>query len=305
MDANGNVLDIKERERGRGEMMIEDFMVAANQAAASLFDNGNIPTLYRVHEKPPHSRMQSLSMTLRILGYRLKGSLENIYPADIQRVLYHFRNEPTFHVVSNLVLRSMAKAKYHPENLGHFGLGLKNYLHFTSPIRRYPDLIVHRNLKKYFLDGHFDRMDISEDESLMVELGILTSNKERNAEEAERDVEKMKKAQYMKQFVGKKFKGIISGVTKFGLFVELPNTVEGLVHISSMNDYYYYDEAKMQLYGKGNRMSFNLGQEVKIRIISVDETEHEINFELLDDKNGKDKNGDEKRRKRRKTKNRK
>lgn len=305
VDANGNVLDIKERERGRGEMMIEDFMVAANQAAASLFDNGNIPTLYRVHEKPPHSRMQSLSMTLRILGYRLKGSLENIYPADIQRVLYHFRNEPTFHVVSNLVLRSMAKAKYHPENLGHFGLGLKNYLHFTSPIRRYPDLIVHRNLKKYFLDGHFDRMDISEDESLMVELGILTSNKERNAEEAERDVEKMKKAQYMKQFVGKKFKGIISGVTKFGLFVELPNTVEGLVHISSMNDYYYYDEAKMQLYGKGNRMSFNLGQEVKIRIISVDETEHEINFELLDDKNRKDKNGDEKRRKRRKTKNRK
>lgn len=287
VDANGKVLDIKEKERGRGEMMIEDFMVAANQAAASLFNNAELPTLYRVHEKPPTARMQSLSMTLRILGYRIKGSLENIYPADIQRILYHFRIEPTFHVVSNLVLRSMAKAKYFPENLGHFGLGLKNYLHFTSPIRRYPDLIVHRNMKKYFIEGQFNASDVKEDEVLMGQLGVLTSNKERNADEAERDVEKMKKAQYMTQFVGKKFKGIVSGVTKFGLFVELPNTVEGLVHISTMNDYYYFDEAKMSLYGKENKKTFNLGQEVKVRVKSVDETEHEIDFELLDDKNGK------------------
>lgn len=183
----------------------------------------------------------------------------------------------------------MAKAKYHPENLGHFGLGLKHYLHFTSPIRRYPDLIVHRHLKKYFIDSNFNESDISKDESLMIDLAIKTSTAERNADEAERDVEKMKKAQYMTQFVGKKFKGVVSGVTKFGLFVELPNTVEGLVHISTMNDYYYFDEAKMQLYGRDNKMTFNLGQTVKIKVTSVDETEHEVNFELLDDKNGKKK----------------
>ena len=298
VDANGKVLDIKERVRGQAEMMIEDFMISANQSAATLFDQANLPTLYRVHEKPPHSRMQSLSMTLRILGYRMKGSLENIYPADIQRVLYHFRNEPTFHVVSKLVLRSMAKAKYFPQNLGHFGLGLKHYLHFTSPIRRYPDLIVHRNLKKYFLHSQFNESDVTEDEKAMGELGVLTSHRERNAEDAERDVEKMKKAQYMKRFIGKKFRGIVSGVTKFGMFVELPNTVEGLVHISTMNDYYYFDETKMQLYGKHNKMTFSLGQEVKIRVVSVDETEHEINFELLDDKNGKSKSEKDKKKRR-------
>lgn len=291
VDASGKVLDIKEKLRGRSEMMIEDFMVAANQCAADIFDNADLPTLYRVHEKPSLAKMQELSQTLRIMNYKFKGKLDNIYPADIQRVLYHFRNEPTFHVVSMLVLRSMARAKYWPENLGHFGLGLKNYAHFTSPIRRYPDLIVHRNLKKYFISPNFDEQSVREDMSLMSQLATETSQLERQADEAEREVEKMKKAQYMKQYVGKKFKGVVSGVTKFGVFVELANTVEGLAHIKTLNDYYVFDEYKMTLTGQSNKNTYKLGQQVKVKVKSVNETEGEIDFIILED-NAKSSNKD-------------
>lgn len=289
VDDEGNVLDVYEHERGIGEFMIEDFMVLANHAAANYFDTHQYPTLYRVHEKPNVKKMQALSATLRVMGYRMKGSLENIHPEDIQRALYHFKDKPSYPLVSKMILRSMMKAKYHPENLGHFGLGLKQYLHFTSPIRRYPDLEVHRQMKKFNFEQTINPQIIEQDEKRLIDLALWTSDRERNAVEAEREVEKMKKAQYMKQFIGESFEGLISGVTGFGLFVQLDNTCEGLVHIKTMKDYYVFDEQKMMLLGREHGRTYHLGSRVEIKVIDVDLVDYEVHFELKEPKKSSEK----------------
>ncbi|HHX06972.1 MAG TPA: ribonuclease R [Erysipelothrix sp.] len=279
VDNQGVVLDVYPKVRGRGEMMIEDFMVVTNSCAAHLFTSNDTKTLFRVHDKPPLKKLQNLSKTLRVMGYPLRGDLSKVEPVVLQRVLYHFRHDPTFHMISMMVLRSMAKAKYEAKNNGHFALALNEYLHFTAPIRRYPDLMTHRLMKKYFINGSpkKERQRREEVENLK-ELAKMGSEGELKAVEAEREVEDMNKAEYMAQYVDQVFEGIISGVTKFGLFVMLDNTCEGLVHVSSMDDYYEFDEVAMKLYNRDKSKVYTFGQTIKIRVESVDLIEYKVNF---------------------------
>ncbi len=279
VDNEGRVLDIYPRTRGRGEMLIEDFMVVTNSCAAQLFERHQRQTLFRVHEKPPLKRLQALSHTLRIMGYPLRGDLASVEPVVLQKALYHFKNEPSFHMISMLILRSMAKAKYEAVNHGHFALALDEYLHFTAPIRRYPDLITHHIMKQYLIGNKVKRnKNKPQDLAELKQLALMSSQAEVRAVEAEREVEDLKKAEYMEQFVGEEFEGIVSGVTKFGLFVMLKNTCEGLIHVSTMDEFYQFDEVGMRLYNRDNTKVYTFGQKVRIIVDSVDRVEHKVNF---------------------------
>lgn len=278
LDQKGQVLDIYRSVSGEAQEMIEDFMVAANECVASLCRYQEVPILYRVHEKPAKDKMQAFSHLSRTLGYRMKGNLDNVLPRTIQKVLTHFKYEPSFEVVSKILLRSMSKARYDQQCLGHFGLALENYTHFTSPIRRYPDLIVHRALRQYVFNH-----DESRREADLARLDMQakqTSKRERLSTEAERSVEKIKKCQYMRDKVGEHYEGTISGVTRFGFFVELDNTVEGLVHVKSLHHYYDFDELTMTLTSQDKKTSFHLGQRVKIKVSGVDMEEETVEFIL-------------------------
>ncbi|QIK56760.1 ribonuclease R [Erysipelothrix sp. HDW6A] len=280
IDNNGKVLDIYRRETGEAEEMIEMFMVIANEVVAQMARYQYIPVLYRVHDKPSKEKMQDLSHTLRVLGYRMKGNLEDIHPKELQRALEFFKDKPELPVVSKLMLRSMSKAKYGEEPTGHFGLALDDYTHFTSPIRRYPDLLLHQQLKKYAI--HQNRKDLEKDEKFVVEAGKYASQKERSILDAERQVEKLKKAQFMLDKVGETFVGYISGVTNFGIFVELPNTVEGLVHVRTLkDDYYEYNATAQKMVGERTKTTYSIGQKVKVKCVEIDMAEWVIHFELI------------------------
>ncbi len=282
VDEKGHVLDICLKNRGESEKMIEDFMVCANECVAAHMKWLEIPSLYRIHEKPELKKAKELSRIAMSLGYRLKGGLDDLRPLQIQEMLDSFKEEECYPALSLIALRSMQKAKYDRHCLGHFGLALKEYTHFTSPIRRYPDLIVHRMLRKYFFEMNTDENSIHQDELLMDELADETSLCERAATEAEREVEDMKKTEYMKRYIGKCFDGIISGVTKFGLFVQLENTVEGLVHISELkDDYYHYDPLNFSLIGERSHKSYKLGQRVKIKVTNADKEKQILDFVLV------------------------
>lgn len=282
VDSLGNIIKIGPKQAGLAEKMIEDFMITANETVAGLFAVTGYPTLYRVHESPSDKKMKALMKSLVSLGYRLVKHQQHIYPKDIQKILRHFEGEPTELLIHRLVLRSMAKARYSSDNLGHFGLAIHNYCHFTSPIRRYPDLIVHRHLKRYYLHNRHQADVLEQDEKLVAELAVSTSDREQNAVMAERAVEKMKKAQFMSQFVGKKFKGTISSVTKFGFFVQLENTCEGLVHIVSLDEHFYFDETSVKLVSSKRKQFFQVGDVVKVKVLSVDLVNYEVNFKWLD-----------------------
>lgn len=280
LDDQGKVLEIFPSVHGEAETMIEDFMVCANECVAGYCRYHDFPILYRVHEKPVREKMQNFSLLARTLGYRMKGNLDEIKPKTVQKVLDHFQNDPSYSVISKIMLRSMSKARYDAQCLGHFGLALENYTHFTSPIRRYPDLIVHRTLHRYAFNH--DRSHQAQDEAKRKEQAIHTSDRERVSIEAEREVEKIKKAQFMVDKVGATYDGLISGVTKFGLFVELENTVEGLVHVKTLNEYFDFDEIQMALISQDHKVSYRLGQKVRIKVKAVDLGESVIDFLLLD-----------------------
>lgn len=283
VDQQGKVLDIDVRERKEAERIIEDFMITANVCVARHLNYLDVPALYRVHESPTLKKMRDFVKITGILGYRFKGDLTKVHPLQLQQCLESFKDEESYPVVSTLLLRCMQKAKYDRSCIGHFGLGLKEYTHFTSPIRRYPDLIVHRQLRKYCFIGMVDAEKMRKEEELMEELGELTSICERKATDAEREVEDMKKAEYMHDKIGQKFVGVISSVTKFGFYVELANTIEGLVHVLDLkDDYYHYDADSFSLRGERTGKIYRLGQQVKVKVVAADKEKREINFVLVE-----------------------
>lgn len=281
VDETGHPIDIQLRERGLSERMIESFMLAANETVAEHFDHLHVPFLYRIHEKPDGDRIKDFADFLSVLGIEMKGDLNNVKPKMLQRVLKQVAGTPEEEMVQVMMLRSMQQAKYSADELGHFGLGAEYYTHFTSPIRRYPDTTVHRLIKWYREHGTSETAKAKYRDRLP-ETAEHTSITERRGIDTERDVDSMKKAEYMEDHVGETFEAVVSSVMKFGLFVELPNTVEGLIHISAMNDdYYEYVEKQMALVGRSNHHIFRIGQPVKVKLLRVDKDQREVDFELV------------------------
>ena len=238
-----------------------------------------LPFVYRVHEEPDPDKMKGLAAFLKNLGYglHLKGS--EVHPKEIQKLLASCENTGEESLIERLSLRSMQRAKYSTDCIGHFGLACRYYCHFTSPIRRYPDLQIHRIIKED-LQGWLSSERIESYEGKLPEVCLKTSAMERLADDAEREIERMKKAEYMSERIGEIYEGIVSSVTAWGLYVELPNTVEGLVHVSNMDDYYSFDEERYELVGEITGKRYGLGQKVRIRVNYVDITMRTIDFIL-------------------------
>lgn len=279
VDENGVPIEIKRREQGDGEKLIEDFMIKANETVAEHMYRQELPILYRVHENPDEESLAKLNHVLGVFGHQIKG--RKIQPLLFQKVLEDIKGRPEEQMISLMILRSMKHARYMPQALGHFGLASKYYCHFTSPIRRYPDLIVHRVLSLMLAKQLSERKKNSLN-SRMVQYGEHSSLQEIKAEEAERELVSIKKAQYMEPFVGEEFTGKICSVLSFGFFVELPNTIEGLVHISSIvDDYYVFNDRNYTLTGNHSGRKFSIGDTVKVLLVKVDTTEAKIDFELI------------------------
>lgn len=289
VDKNGKVIDIHLRERFDAEKLIEDFMIIANETVAQHIFWLELPFLYRVHESPNPEKVRDFLKFASIFNLKLKGSLEHITSKDIQRLLDQINEDHTLWFLDGILLRTMAKAVYQRECIGHFGLASKYYTHFTSPIRRYPDLIVHRYLRKYLYEKDLPKnKEYSKLEQLMDQFGEKTSAKERDAIEAERDVNDLKMAEYMSDKIGNVYEGVISSVMSFGFFVELDNTVEGLVHASVLDDDYYVFHGEYHvLIGERTGRKFQLGQRIKIKVESVDVASRSIDFSVFSKKSKK------------------
>lgn len=289
LDENGKPIEIKPYERGIANRIIEEFMLVCNETIAEHMFNQQIPFVYRIHEEPDEEKLAKFREFVYNLGYKMKGG-EETEPKDLQEILNAVEGKKEEKVVSTLLLRSMMQAKYSPQCVGHFGLAAKYYCHFTSPIRRYPDLQIHRIIKEY-LNG---RLSESRQKKLIdiVEVAARQSSEmERVAQDAEREVDDLKKAEYMQERIGDEFQGIISSVTSFGLFVELPNTIEGLVHVTSLDDdYYIYDEDHLCLIGESSKKVYRLGDEVRVRCSKVDIDNREIYFDLVDGESSDEEN---------------
>lgn len=285
VDDEGKAKDVVLRERSVGERLIEEFMLAANETVAEHFHWLDVPFIHRIHEDPDEGKLESFFEFLAGLGISVKGTANEIHPQALQKVLDKIKDEPEEMIVSKLMLRSMKQAKYAPESVGHFGLATDFYTHFTSPIRRYPDLIVHRLIRTYLFEKKMDRKTIAEWREALPEIAKHTSEMERRAVDAERETDDLKKAEYMEDKIGEEFTGVISSVTNFGLFVELENTVEGLVHVSYLtDDYYHYDDRAHALIGEHTAKIYRVGDEVKVKVAQVNLDERAVDFELLETK---------------------
>ena len=279
LDDQGKPVNVKLCERGEANRMIEEFMLAANETVAKHMRDLNLPMLYRVHEQPDKEKLHALNTFLGTLGYGIKN-IGNVRPITLQRILDRAKGSKEENVISRVTLRSLKRARYCDECLGHFGLALECYCHFTSPIRRYPDLVVHR-LVKELLHGGMNEKRIERWKNSLPETASHTSDREQAATEAERAADDLKKAEYMQGHVGAVETGIIAGVTQYGFFVQLPNTVEGLVRIASIeDDFYIYDEKNYRIVGRGSKKSYRLGDEVRIKVAGVDLENANVDFVL-------------------------
>lgn len=284
VDDNGKAIDITLRDRGTGERLIEDFMIAANETVATHIYYMELPFIYRVHGEPSEEKINNFMRFLNILGYKVTGRFDKITPQTMQRILAQLKEKKEFHLLSSLLLRSMQKAIYDATNIGHFGIASKCYTHFTSPIRRYPDTTVHRLLRTYIFENKINNEVISYYEKELPYLALHTSTTERRAIECEREVDDMKKAEYMMDHIGEVYEGIISSVLNFGMFVELPNLVEGLVRLDSLkDDYYTYDETTFTIRGNKNKRGYRLGDKVTVKVVAADKDKRTIDFEVIKD----------------------
>ena len=284
LDEKGKPIDIKPYERAIANRMIEEFMLLANETVAEHMEKLKVPFVYRIHENPDAEKLEKFKVFIYNLGYNDITWGEEVNPKALQRVLDKFKGENEETIISTLLLRSMMQARYSPECAGHFGLAADYYCHFTSPIRRYPDLQIHRIIKEY-LNKELTENRSKKLVSIVDSAAKQSSEMERVAQEAEREVDDLKKAEYMKDRIGEIFEGMISSVTGFGAFVELPNTIEGLVHITSFrDDYYSYDEDRLILIGERNKKIYRLGDKLKVLCSKVDILSREIYFEIVEDK---------------------
>ena len=278
LDAKGRPVEIRPYERNAATMLIEDCMLAANETVAEDYYWQQIPFLYRSHEKPDGEKIKRFGILINNFGYSIRLQNGELHPKEMQKLLEKAAGSPEEALLARLALRSMKQAKYTTECMGHFGLAANYYTHFTSPIRRYPDLQIHRIIKEN-LHGGLTKKRIAHYEKILPEVAIWTSSRERLADEAERETDKAKKVQFMERHIGEEFTGVISGISNYGFYVELPNTVEGMVRLANLDgDYYVFDEEHYELAGERTRKKFKLGQTVKIQVVSVDRYLKTIDF---------------------------
>ena len=284
LDEKGKPVEIKPDEREIANRIIEEFMIVCNETIAEHFFWAGMPFVYRIHENPDEEKLTIFSEFIHNMGYFLKPSRE-IHPKALQDILESTKGKPEEMVIDTLLLRSLKQARYSPECSGHFGLASKYYCHFTSPIRRYPDLSIHRIIKM-FINGHIDEKANKKLRKFVQEASKHSSDMERVAVEAERETDDLKKVEYMSERIGEVYEGIISSVTSFGIFVELKNTIEGLIHISNLtDDYYNYDEKHFCLIGEKTRRIFRLGDNLKIKVAKTDIDNRTIDFSLVEEQN--------------------
>ena len=287
-DSNGKAIDVVKRIREDGEKLIEDFMIAANECVASYIYNMDLPFIYRVHDKPKTDKIEDFMNLVNILGYSVKGKIDNLSPYNMQNILSQLKDKKEYQILADLMLRSMAKAVYSVDNIGHFGLGSKAYTHFTSPIRRFPDLTVHRLLRKYLFLGEIDNQELKDLKNKLILDASHSSEREQASVDAERDVFDMKVAEYMLNHIGEEYDGIIDSVTSYGFYVELDNMVEGLVHVSTLKgDYYNYVPELLAMIGKSTKKTYRIGDKVRVKCTGANKEQATVDFEIvLGDKDG-------------------
>lgn len=281
VDENCKPTDVVLRDRGIGEKLIEDFMIAANECVATHIYFMSLPFIYRVHEVPKEEKLRSYLGFVSSLGYQVSGDLKDTSPKTVQKIIRSLEDKPEFKILSSLLLRSMQKAVYRPENLGHYGLASQCYTHFTSPIRRYPDTTVHRLLRTYLFNKDLDMGTIRKWEQKLVYISEHSSDRERASVDCEREVEDMKMAEYMENHIGEEFEGMISSVTSFGMFVELDNLIEGLVPLRDMKDFFHYDEEHMTLIGERSHVKYTIGERILVKVVRASKEEKTIDFEVV------------------------
>ncbi|HEN8127179.1 TPA: ribonuclease R [Streptococcus agalactiae] len=274
----GMPVDIVIRNRGIAERMIESFMLAANETVAEHYARLKLPFIYRIHEEPKAEKLQKFIDYASVFGVQIQGTATKITQSALQDFMKKVQGQPGSEVLSMMLLRSMQQARYSEHNHGHYGLAAEYYTHFTSPIRRYPDLLVHRMIRDYD-DKAMDKADPFA--NLIPEIATQTSSLERRAIDAERIVEAMKKAEYMEEYVGEEFEGVVASVVKFGMFVELPNTIEGLIHVTTLPEYYHFNERTLTLQGEKSGKVFRVGQQIKVKLIRSDKETGDIDFDYL------------------------